>query len=424
MTTTVGDVAGKITLLRRDLFQIRYPNVFDEDSSRSGRYQALLPVISFILSQFSRHVLAVTASYHLSGRKGKKYIENVFKLAREQFGMQIVLSSAQFLAEGYAERKLMFLHQLIVACREYHSTAVRQERLGVLRQGQHTFSKNQSAPDAAGVLKNQEKKPTDEIKVVQCPSQGPTDHKKVPSTPEEPRQLPKILTASFIQAAEDEAVKEKEKEEELEEIQSIQTEDCCCCYSCIDQCNHDINGAVENKQSPIPAPAPWRDDTILQLFHDTKDISTRTQTLEQRLEQTITQLMNLQTSNKAHMMVLEGRISAVEGGRQYRFAEIITPPEGSFLPATNAHKIYLDNIYDIKNNSSAQKTMLNSPLPNFNNLLLTSELIHAGLPEVDQVPWSHPINFTKVPPNCKSDKEHLNGVEGPKTDCIGAVVDP
>jgi len=99
MTTTVGDVPGKIMLLRRDLFQIRYPSVFDEEAGRAGRSQALLPIISFILSKFSRHVLAVAASYNLSGRKGKRYIENMFKLAREQFGMRVVLSSAQFLAE-------------------------------------------------------------------------------------------------------------------------------------------------------------------------------------------------------------------------------------------------------------------------------------------------------------------------------------
>lgn len=33
--------------------------------------------------------------------------------------------------QGYAERKLIFVHQLITSCREYHSDAVRQQRLGV-----------------------------------------------------------------------------------------------------------------------------------------------------------------------------------------------------------------------------------------------------------------------------------------------------
>lgn len=94
-----GDVDGKINLLRRDLVQIRYPSVFDAESAREGHIQAFLPVINFILSRFSRHVAAEAAGYNLPGRKGKKYIENVFKLARETFDMRIVLSSAQFLAE-------------------------------------------------------------------------------------------------------------------------------------------------------------------------------------------------------------------------------------------------------------------------------------------------------------------------------------
>ena len=36
--------------------------------------------------------------------------------------------------QGYAERKLIFLHQLILACRNYHSIAVRQQKLGVAQQ--------------------------------------------------------------------------------------------------------------------------------------------------------------------------------------------------------------------------------------------------------------------------------------------------
>jgi Centrosomal spindle body, CEP44 len=99
MATSVGDVAGKIALLRRDLFQIRYPSVFDEPAARVGHPQALMPVINFILSRFSRHITAVAAAFTLPSCNDRKYIENVFKLAREQFNMRIVLSSTQFMAE-------------------------------------------------------------------------------------------------------------------------------------------------------------------------------------------------------------------------------------------------------------------------------------------------------------------------------------
>lgn len=286
----------------------------------------------------------------------------------------------------------MFVHQLIVVCREYHSTAVRQERLGLLQQRQRTFSRNQSSPGAAGVVKIQPKQGTNENKAVQFSLQNSSNHKKVPSTPEEPRQLPKSLIATFNQVADDDlaasAGKEEGEEDELEERQSMQTEECS--YSpCIHQSNHAENGEIENKQSPVPTsvPPPWWPNDILKLSQDTEDISTRIQTLEQRLEQTNAHMMNLQTSNKAHMMVLEGRLSAVEQkGRQHRLQEIINPSEGKFLPATNAPTIHADN--------------------------------------TPEVPLSHPIDFTKISPSkCKSNEEHLHGVEGPKTDSCDAIVD-
>jgi hypothetical protein len=211
--------------------------------------------------------------------------------------------------------------------REYHSTAVRQERLGVLQQRKDTFSKNQSAP---GVVKNQAKQSTDESKVIQFSHQGFSDPKKVLSIPEEPRQLPKNLIAAFNQVADDDLEstegKEKEEEDELEEIQPIRSKDCSY-YPYIEDKNHAKHGKVENKQSPAPTPGD-----ILQLSQDTNDICTRIQTLEQRLEQTNTHLMNLQTSNKAHILVLEGRLSAVENGRHHRLEEIINSSQKSFLP--------------------------------------------------------------------------------------------
>ena len=111
-TTTFGNVEGILTLLRRDLFQIRYHGVFDEAAARLGRFQALLPVLGFILTRFSKHVAAKASSYNLAGRRGKTYIQNVFKLAREVFNMRIVLNSSQFLAEV---RKTSHKHSTLLA---------------------------------------------------------------------------------------------------------------------------------------------------------------------------------------------------------------------------------------------------------------------------------------------------------------------
>lgn len=94
-----GDVDGKIALLRRDLSQIRYPTIFDEEKAKRGVSVAILPIISFVLHKLSRHVAAIAAAHQIVGRRGKRYLESVFKLAREHFGMKIVLTSSQFLTD-------------------------------------------------------------------------------------------------------------------------------------------------------------------------------------------------------------------------------------------------------------------------------------------------------------------------------------
>ena len=57
----------------------------------------------------------------------------------------------------------MFVHQLIVSCREYHSTAVRQERLGMLQENQDISMKQKAAAaGGASELKLQKKEHTTE----------------------------------------------------------------------------------------------------------------------------------------------------------------------------------------------------------------------------------------------------------------------
>ena len=100
MALNSGDIDGKIALLRRDLCQIRYPSLFDAEEARKGSPSAITPIISFVLHKLSRHVAALAATYQIVGRRGsKRYLLCVFKLAREQFAIKIVLTASQFLKE-------------------------------------------------------------------------------------------------------------------------------------------------------------------------------------------------------------------------------------------------------------------------------------------------------------------------------------
>jgi hypothetical protein len=128
MFSITGDIEGKLALLRRDLVHIRCFPV-NESLARNGDAKALLPVISHVLHRFSRPLAELAAVRDLVGKKGRNYVEGVIKFAREHLGLQVVLTSHQFMANGFVERKLMLLHQFITACRDKHAELMRHERL-------------------------------------------------------------------------------------------------------------------------------------------------------------------------------------------------------------------------------------------------------------------------------------------------------
>ena len=108
---------------------------------------------------------------------------------------------------------------------------------------------------------------------------------------------------------------EDEGQDGLEKIHftNLEIEESCSSSDIEQTRGSDINEEEINyRQTSTPTPAPewWQD--FLQLAQDTKDISARMQTLEFRLEQTNTQLMSLQISSKAHAIVLEDRILAMQ----------------------------------------------------------------------------------------------------------------
>lgn len=324
----------------------------------------------------------------------------------------------------------MFVHQLIVACREYHSDTVRQERLGVLQQRETVSSKKQSASSRsaavqAKLLLHEKKEDENQFQDYKNSSEKLCAHHQVPSTPKEPRQLPTNLITAFNQpAAETEtaAKEEEDGEEENEALEMIFSPQ-------VDRNTHGINneGEIERKEKPPASRAspPWHQVDLLQLAQDIKDISTRLQTLETRLEQTNTQLMSLQTSSKAHSIVLEGRILAMEQAhlhvqQQHRYCfrsqhmtSLIHPFDTNFA-ALNAPQIGpKDNLnYSIYNND--ENMIWNSPPTTCVNPLYSEPT-----PEGPSKGPSHPMNLG--PPRACEVKEHLRGFKHTESVCINTV---
>jgi hypothetical protein len=340
----------------------------------------------------------------------------------------------------------MFVHQLLVACREYHSTAVREERLGMRQQKQHTtLLTNRPTPLAVCVLKSQENKLLGHETVDTVTSQDHTMqrtkishvHSSALSTPEEPRQLPKNLIRVFDQVAETKAVavELKEKEGPFEELAPIQL-----CeeslYSPITEDSSDITvGKLESKQSPAanftPASAPRRQhqSDLVQLAQDTKDASNRMQKLELRLEHTQMHLNNLETTSKAHMMLLEGRILALEQchHKNIKFQSSVQTLESGFLPpiySTDIDSNPINNVYTQKhqhkiswNNSPARKTCLN---PLFSEL---NEIPRAGgtFPAVPTTSHMHPIDEGLPRELIKTCGDQVDRVKRAEIDCFSGI---
>ncbi|KAL6745505.1 Centrosomal spindle body, CEP44-domain-containing protein, partial [Haematococcus lacustris] len=150
-----GDLAGKVARVQRELQQLKYPAVADETGLRLGDPVALLPLLHFVLLKFSRHVAQCIhkAGYELQGKTDAKFVEGAFRLMRDAFSIKTVLTAAHFLEQGFAERKLLLLCDVIQCCKKIHNDEIRKERLAALktRPGGPTDSRlsepSRKAPD-------------------------------------------------------------------------------------------------------------------------------------------------------------------------------------------------------------------------------------------------------------------------------------
>ncbi|KAK9810129.1 hypothetical protein WJX72_005236 [[Myrmecia] bisecta] len=126
-----GDLAGNLERLRVELKHIKYTGDLDIAGIRLGDPVALLPLLNYVLVKFSRHVAQAIVSngYELHGKTDARFVECAFKVMRELFNLRPVLTPAQFLEQGFAERKVLLLSSLIQYCKTEHTAAVRKVRL-------------------------------------------------------------------------------------------------------------------------------------------------------------------------------------------------------------------------------------------------------------------------------------------------------
>ena len=112
---SLGDLHNNREKLRSELRAIKYSEPIDIKGLNDGEASSTLPIIHFCLLSYSK-VFAeyiVDQGFDMMTKNDYSFLESVFKLLRQKFGYRPVLKIGQFLASGFAERKIMMLLDLI-----------------------------------------------------------------------------------------------------------------------------------------------------------------------------------------------------------------------------------------------------------------------------------------------------------------------
>ncbi len=84
-----------------------------------GKPETYLPLMDYILMKWNLFLAkwVVSLGYQLQSKNDLEFVKSVFQLAATEFNKRIKLSSFQFLSNGFAERKMHFLCDLIQLCK-------------------------------------------------------------------------------------------------------------------------------------------------------------------------------------------------------------------------------------------------------------------------------------------------------------------
>jgi len=152
-----GDMKNNIRKLIYELKQVSYDiNTLDYDAIIHGVTSAFLPMIHHIFLDYSPNIASyLTAkNYELYARTDLRFVETVYKILMKEFSYKPSLTKEQFLALGFAERKVILLVDIVKFCREKNK-AISNEKKKPVRKGKSSLEKvssNQSNPKVSSKL--------------------------------------------------------------------------------------------------------------------------------------------------------------------------------------------------------------------------------------------------------------------------------
>ena len=117
---TTGDLKNNLRKFHAELKLINYISDLDIEGLSIGRPSAFLPVLHFVLTEFSVELAQYFYSkdYDLLGKNDKNFVSVIYRILRDEFDTKPPLTKEQFFTPGFAERKLQFVTSVIQLCRK------------------------------------------------------------------------------------------------------------------------------------------------------------------------------------------------------------------------------------------------------------------------------------------------------------------
>ena len=132
----LGDLPANVERLRGELRRARYDGELSLDAVSSGDPTPFLPLLHFILLGFSKSVAHWLAElgYELYAKSDLRFVETVYRLARQELNYRHSLTCKQFFkATGFAERKVLFVFDLLLLIKKKHTELQREAGVPLIR---------------------------------------------------------------------------------------------------------------------------------------------------------------------------------------------------------------------------------------------------------------------------------------------------
>ncbi|KAL0248940.1 hypothetical protein GEMRC1_004174 [Eukaryota sp. GEM-RC1] len=141
-----------IQRLQAELRSLRYSETIDLPAVAQGSPIPLLPILSYCFNKFSRPLLQefLSKGYVLSPSSDSAFVQTIYKILRQEYNFNPVLSPSQFLTKGFAEKRLQLLLEIIRLLKSHHQQ-LHTSRSGVVIQNHARVAENPPKPQPRAV---------------------------------------------------------------------------------------------------------------------------------------------------------------------------------------------------------------------------------------------------------------------------------